>query len=100
MLCRDVEERLTPALIGADPLAITRALGTMEKQLPDGQLAIAGVEMALTAGMGGAIQIRGVSERRPISPIRARSSRATSSLVAFKLSRTLATRVAPGMGIT
>jgi len=47
LLCRDVEERLTPALIGADPLAITHALRIMEKKLPDGQLAIAGLEMAL-----------------------------------------------------
>jgi len=47
LLCRDVDERLAPALIGRDPLEITRALRAMEAQLPDGQLAIAGVEMAL-----------------------------------------------------
>ena len=47
LLCRDVDERLAPVLIGRDPLAITSALRAMETQLPDGQLAIAGVEMAL-----------------------------------------------------
>ena len=47
LLYRDVDERLAPALIGRDPLAITGALRAMETQLPDGQLAIAGVEMAL-----------------------------------------------------
>ena len=47
LLCRDVEERLAPVLVGRDPLAITSALRAMEAQLPDGQLAIAGVEMAL-----------------------------------------------------
>ena len=47
LLCRDVEERLAPVLIGQDPLAITAALRAMESRLPDGQLAIAGVEMAL-----------------------------------------------------
>ena len=46
-LYRDVDERLAPALVGRDPLAITGALRAMETQLPDGQLAIAGVEMAL-----------------------------------------------------
>ena len=47
LLCRDVDERLAPALAGRDPLAITAALRLMENRLPDGQLAIAGVEMAL-----------------------------------------------------
>ena len=47
LLCRDVEERLTPVLLGRNPLDITSALRAMEAQLPDGQLAIAGVEMAL-----------------------------------------------------
>ena len=47
LLCRDVDERLAPVLIGRDPLAITSALRAMETQLPDGQFAIAGVEMAL-----------------------------------------------------
>ena len=47
LLCRDVDERLAPALIGCDPLAITGALRAMEGQLPDGHFAIAGVEMAL-----------------------------------------------------
>ena len=46
-LYRDVDERLAPALVGRDPLAITGALRAMETQLSDGQLAIAGVEMAL-----------------------------------------------------
>ena len=46
-LCRDVDERLTPVLIDRDPLAITGTLREMERQLPDGQMAIAGVEMAL-----------------------------------------------------
>ena len=46
-LYRDVDERLAPALVGRDPLAITGALRAMETRLPDGQLAIAGVEMAL-----------------------------------------------------
>ena len=47
LLCRDVDEMLGPILIGRDPLAITGALRAMESRLPDGQLAIAGVEMAL-----------------------------------------------------
>lgn len=47
LLCRDVDERFAPALIGRDPLDITNALRVMECRLPDGQLAIAGVEMAL-----------------------------------------------------
>ena len=47
LLCRDVDERLAPVLIGRDPLAITGALRVMENELPDGQFAIAGVEMAL-----------------------------------------------------
>ena len=47
LLCRDVDERLGPVLVGRDPLAITGALRAMETALPDGQLAIAGVEMAL-----------------------------------------------------
>ena len=47
LLCRDVDERLAPALVGRDPLELTRALRAMETRLPDGQLAIAGVEMAL-----------------------------------------------------
>ena len=47
LLCRDVDERLGPVLVGRDPLAITSALRAMETALPDGQLAIAGVEMAL-----------------------------------------------------
>ena len=46
LLCRDVDERLGPVLVGRDPLAITSALRAMETALPDGQLAIAGVEMA------------------------------------------------------
>ena len=46
-LCRDVDERLAPVLVGRDPLAITSALRAMEARLPDGQIAIAGVEMAL-----------------------------------------------------
>ena len=47
LLCRDVDERLSPVLVGRDPLAITSALRAMEARLPDGQFAIAGVEMAL-----------------------------------------------------
>ena len=47
LLCRDVDERLAPVLVGRSPLDITSALRAMETQLPDGQLAIAGVEMAL-----------------------------------------------------
>lgn len=47
LLCRDVDERLAPVLLGRDPLGITSALRAMESQLPDGQFAIAGVEMAL-----------------------------------------------------
>lgn len=47
MLCRDVDERLAPAVVGLDPMDITRALRAMESVLPDGQFAIAGVEMAL-----------------------------------------------------
>ena len=47
LLCRDVDERLGPVLAGRDPLAITGALRAMESQLPGGQVAIAGVEMAL-----------------------------------------------------
>ena len=47
LLCHDVDERLAPAVVGLDPMDITRALRAMERELPDGQLAIAGVEMAL-----------------------------------------------------
>ena len=47
LLCQDVDQRLAPSLIGNNPLNITSALRIMENELPDGQLAIAGVEMAL-----------------------------------------------------
>ena len=52
-LCRDVDERLTPVLIDRDPLAITGTLREMERQLPDGQMAIAGGDSVDTIGNSG-----------------------------------------------
>src|SRR5579872_7610866 len=52
MLCRDVDELLTPSLIGLDPFDLTRIVTLMDRLVSGTEPAKAGVEMALWDVMG------------------------------------------------